>query len=98
MTATQSKLIYGYYLALGSFLLFTIAQTLFLGSVHVAHGKELQVAEQEKQSVTRELAQLETNYSQEVSLRATQSYLDSHTFVSISKPLVISSTTTVASR
>lgn len=87
-----------YYSVLATVLAINLLQTVVLGSLQVAHGASVREYELEAKKVATAVSSLEQQQASHVSLASAQEFALSYNYVSITKPVVITSATTVASR
>jgi hypothetical protein len=74
-----------------------VAATIFSGGLSVHHGKKIAQLQVQKNNLLEQQMRLNSDFSNKSSLSSIATEYDLANYISISKPLVLNSSTTVAS-
>lgn len=96
MKISLKSIILGYYLLLGSLVLFGVVNTIYQGSLKVTHGQKVRQLENQVAQLSFEQKQLDQQISAKLSLVYLDDSLNTQDFYSISPALVIKQQNTVA--
>lgn len=96
----KQKTITIYYIVLVTLVGVSVLQTVFEGSLHVAHGKKISMLTQKQQMLKEKRADLQLNLNEEVSLAEVTKFAENNNFQLMTTPSLVirTSSTTVASR
>ncbi len=96
---TKNKLYTIYYTLLATVLLTGVIQTVFEGSLHIAHGRKVSQLEQEKKTLLQKQSDLQNQLALELSFSTIDQYTTDHGYYAISHPISMGTTAhSIASR